>query len=281
MPVNSAAQSAGLILSNARGEIGFHEGANNANKYAGYAGHANNQAWCSTFVTWALKKAEAQGAKIPDFVKNAEPRGAAVESYKAAYEKAGQTFRKGTPQPGDLVFFGANGGSHIGIVEKVENGKVYTIEGNTSDQVARRSYSLNDPYINSFGRTFGDKIPSDARLGGGADGANAKDGGGGKGGAAHAGGGKGTGGAAAPAGGNGGAHAAGNHKGGKHAGGKHADGMQAKADRQADGFQGKGAKSPVQLQPNNPMTQAMPQLMEVIQQLLQLVQQLAQLMQTA
>ena len=268
MPVNSAAQSAGLILSNARGEIGFHEGANNANKYAGYAGHANNQAWCSTFVTWALKKAEAQGAKIPDFVKNAQPGGAAVESYKSAYQKAGQLYRNGTPQPGDLVFFGANGGSHIGIVERVENGKVYTIEGNTSDQVARRSYSLNDPYINSFGRTFGDKIPSDARLGGGADGANARDGGGGGKGGADRAGGKGTGGA-------GGADAAGQRKGGKAAGG-----MPAKANRQADGFQGKAAKDPVQLQPNG-MNAAMPQLMQVIQQLLQLVQQLAQLMQTA
>jgi len=166
MPVNSAAQSAGLILSNARGEIGYHEGSNNSNKFAGIAGHANNQAWCSTFVTAMMKKAEAQGAQIPDFVQKAEPGGAAVESYRNAYQQNGRLFRQGTPQPGDLVFFGAGGGEHIGIVERVENGKVYTVEGNSSDQVARRSYSLGDPYINSFGRTFGEKIPSDAQLGG-------------------------------------------------------------------------------------------------------------------
>jgi len=194
MPVNSAAQSAGLILSNARGEIGYHEGANNSNKYAGYAGHGNNQAWCSTFVTWALKKADAQGAQIPDFVKKAEPGGAAVESYRNAYQQNGRLFRSGTPQPGDLVFFGSGGGEHIGIVERVENGKVYTIEGNTSDQVARRSYSLGDPYINSFGRTFGDKIPPDAQLGGPANlQASPGGGGGGGGGGASAAGGGGTG----------------------------------------------------------------------------------------
>ncbi len=41
--------------------------------------------------------------------------------------------------------------THTGIVEKVENGTVYTIEGNTSDQVARRSYSLSDGSILGYG----------------------------------------------------------------------------------------------------------------------------------
>jgi len=236
MSVNSAAQSAGLILSNARGEIGYHEGANNSNKFAAEAGHANNQAWCSTFVTAMMKQAQAQGADIPDFVKRAEPGGAAVESYRNAYQQNGRLFRNGTPQPGDLVFFGPGGGEHIGIVERVENGRVYTIEGNTSDQVARRSYSLSDPYINSFGRTFGDKIPPDAQLGGpanlqaspggggggggssGGGSAARAAGGGGGGGAPAAGGGGGGGGGAAPAaqgasGGGGGAAGAANYDG--------------------------------------------------------------------
>ncbi|MBO6158866.1 MAG: SH3 domain-containing protein, partial [Firmicutes bacterium] len=51
-------------------------------------------------------------------------------------------------------FFGTSidNSSHTGIVEKVDGSKVYTIEGNTSDQVARRSYALNNSRILGYGR---------------------------------------------------------------------------------------------------------------------------------
>ena len=38
------------VLKAARDEIGYKEGANNANKFAKIAGHANNQPWCATFI---------------------------------------------------------------------------------------------------------------------------------------------------------------------------------------------------------------------------------------
>lgn len=169
-----AADAAATILRYARAEIGFREGANNANKYAGFAGHANNQFWCSTFVTWALKKAGQDGAQLPPHALravNSGQAGAAVETFRDAYQAAGKVYRPGsqTPQPGDLVFFGGDGGKHIGIVERVQDGKVYTIEGNSSDSVARRSYPLNGSSIWGFGRTFGESIPPDAQLGGPAE----------------------------------------------------------------------------------------------------------------
>ena len=40
---------------------------------------------------------------------------------------------------------------HVGIVEKVENGKVYTIEGNSRDEVRAKSYSLNYKSIYGYG----------------------------------------------------------------------------------------------------------------------------------
>ncbi|MGM9992216.1 MAG: CHAP domain-containing protein [Candidatus Bruticola sp.] len=58
-----------------------------------------------------------------------------------------------TPQPGDAILFDWQGdgtSDHIGIVEKVANGKVYTIEGNSSDSVARRSYSLNSANVMGY-----------------------------------------------------------------------------------------------------------------------------------
>ena len=53
------------------------------------------------------------------------------------------------PRCGDLIFFDWDDGAgqdgrpdHVGIVEKTENGRVYTIEGNSGDQCKQRQYSV-------------------------------------------------------------------------------------------------------------------------------------------
>ncbi|MDE8691830.1 LysM peptidoglycan-binding domain-containing protein, partial [Faecalibacterium sp. DFI.5.82] len=51
------------------------------------------------------------------------------------------------------------------LVETVDGSKVYTIEGNTSDQVARRSYYLSDSYIVGYGRPAYDAEPWNANTG--------------------------------------------------------------------------------------------------------------------
>ena len=65
------------------------------------------------------------------------------------------------PKPGDAILFdwagGRNDVEHIGLVEKIKNGKVYTIEGNSSDAVKRRVYDLNDPRIDGYVVTKGTK----------------------------------------------------------------------------------------------------------------------------
>lgn len=51
--------------------------------------------------------------------------------------------RSSNPQSGNIIFFDWDGDSvsdHVGIVEKVENEVVYTIEGNSGDRIARRMY---------------------------------------------------------------------------------------------------------------------------------------------
>lgn len=55
-----------------------------------------------------------------------------------------------TPKSGDLIFIDWDiDGScdHVGIVEKVENNKVYTIEGNYGDCCAKASYDLSSQNI--------------------------------------------------------------------------------------------------------------------------------------
>ena len=65
------------------------------------------------------------------------------------------------PSPGMIIFFdwenesdgtGLDGlPDHVGIVEKVENGRVYTIEGNTSDSCRQRSYPVGYYQILGYG----------------------------------------------------------------------------------------------------------------------------------
>lgn len=65
-----------------------------------------------------------------------------------------------TPNPGDIIFYdwedtgkGDNKGSsdHVGIVEKVANGKITVIEGNYSNSVKRRTLAVNGKYIRGYG----------------------------------------------------------------------------------------------------------------------------------
>ena len=52
------------------------------------------------------------------------------------------------PRSGDIIFFDweVDGQvNHVGIVEKVENGRVYTIEGNRSDKVQQYEYDIEIP----------------------------------------------------------------------------------------------------------------------------------------
>ena len=69
-----------------------------------------------------------------------------------------------TPQAGDIIYFkvgpNKNPIDHVGIVTKVENGKVYTIEGNTRTdrtverngvKVANKEYPINSKFIVGYG----------------------------------------------------------------------------------------------------------------------------------
>lgn len=59
-----------------------------------------------------------------------------------------------TPSAGDIIFFdwdNDNDPDHVGIVEKVEGGKVYTIEGNSKDEVREKHYLQNYRCIFGYG----------------------------------------------------------------------------------------------------------------------------------
>ena len=150
------------VLNLARAEIGYHEGANNNNKYAAdlaqfpnlfWGGTKQNLAWCGIFVVDMFYKAFGLNTALQMLCCTEMPNGLAGCLYAAQYYKqAGRWVT--SPQPGDQIFFTYAPGeySHTGIVESVANGMVNTIEGNTSDQVARRSYALSSGSIAGYGR---------------------------------------------------------------------------------------------------------------------------------
>lgn len=54
------------------------------------------------------------------------------------------------PVTGDIIFFLSSGMSHTGIAIYADDKYLYTIEGNTSDQVAIKRWSLNDARITGY-----------------------------------------------------------------------------------------------------------------------------------
>ena len=146
------------LLDWCRGEIGYHEGANNYNKYADDPGIAKlygwvpqNQPWCNTFADDAYIACFGVEAASEMTYQHLGSGSAACEPSASFYRAAGAFYS--VPEPGDQIFFYSGGAiNHIGIVEDVSDGKVITIEGNTSDMVARRSYNLSNGSIAGYGR---------------------------------------------------------------------------------------------------------------------------------
>lgn len=100
--------------------------------------------WCACFVSWCANEAGLIDSGVV-------PKAAAVRAYHRFYAEKGRFHSASenyTPQPGDFIIFGND--SHIGIVQYVENGRVITIEGNTSDAVHSRSYAIGSSYITGY-----------------------------------------------------------------------------------------------------------------------------------
>lgn len=116
-----------------------------------YQAPKNGYAWCEMWNDWVHLQAANGDKTLAEWVIcQTGLYGAGCEWSADCYRRAGR-FDK-NPKPGDQVYFGKAGAEeHTGIVEKVENGKVYTIEGNASNQVKRCTYSLTSSYIVGYG----------------------------------------------------------------------------------------------------------------------------------
>ena len=130
-----------LIVEVARSQIGNVGG----EPYWSWYGFTERVDWCACFVSWCANQCGyIEAGVIPKF-SGCEW---GVYWFRQHDQWAGRNI---TPTPGMIIFFdwedeeggGLDGGAdHVGIVERVENGRVYTIEGNTADSCRERSYPL-------------------------------------------------------------------------------------------------------------------------------------------
>lgn len=119
--------------------------------YWSWYGFGGRVEWCACFVSWSAEQCGyIEAGVIPKF--------ALCSDGVTWFEQRGQwQDRNYEPATGDIIFFDwARGGQdgnadHVGIVEKVENGTVYTVEGNSGDACRQRSYSIGYYEILGYG----------------------------------------------------------------------------------------------------------------------------------
>lgn len=116
-----------------------------------YNGKKNGFAWCDMFVDWCFLTAFGYTEALRLLCQPEKSAGAGCTYSYRYYKNKGRAGK--TPKVGAQIFFGysADNLTHTGLVTSFDSSKVYTIEGNTSDMVACRSYSLNAANIFGYG----------------------------------------------------------------------------------------------------------------------------------
>ena len=141
----------GEIVAVAQAQIGNEGG----QKFWSWYGFNSRVSWCACFVSWCANECGyIEDGIIPKFSLCAN----AVEWFKDHDQWLDGSQE---PLPGMIIFFdwdnhthtGPQDGhsDHTGIVERVENGVVYTIEGNSKDSVRERHYNVGHYEIMGYG----------------------------------------------------------------------------------------------------------------------------------
>ena len=167
----------------ATAEIGYHEKAINSNldsktansgsknftKYgrdlfkAGFFnGNKNGFDWCAQFVTWCAWKLTDEDRKKAESILCVDGTLSAGCGFALKYYKqAGRL--DGNPKVGDQIFFkytdDDSTADHTGIVVRVTDKLIETIEGNSGNEVKRKAYQRTDKTIIGYGHPRYDAEP--------------------------------------------------------------------------------------------------------------------------
>ncbi|MFD3956569.1 MULTISPECIES: peptidoglycan DD-metalloendopeptidase family protein [Streptomyces] len=136
------AYTADAAIREARKHLGYRETGNNLTKFnqefgkiPGYPHNGYGYPWCQSFQSVVHK--HAGGRPNTDF-----PWSAGCSAATSWAKSRGRFYT--TPRKGDMVMYGAGGGTHVDMVTEVESGRVKVIGGNTGG-------SMNGAYYNGDG----------------------------------------------------------------------------------------------------------------------------------
>ena len=138
----------GAIVSVALSQVGNVGG----EPYWSWYGFSSRVEWCACFVSWCANECGYIDTGVI-------PKYAGCVNGVQWFKDRGQWMDgSAEPAPGMIIFFdwddenGQDGLSdHTGIVKKVENGRVYTIEGNSGDSVRQNSYPVGYYEVLGYG----------------------------------------------------------------------------------------------------------------------------------
>lgn len=144
-------------------EVGYKETPKNITKYSAFFegtdfyngskgdGKTWGAEWCDIFVDYCFCNVFGMEEGRQMLCQPKKSAGAGCK-YSANYYKQAKRFYS-EPEVGDQIFFiVGNDINHTGIVTKVAAGKVFTVEGNSSDEVKTHQYALSNKKIAGYGR---------------------------------------------------------------------------------------------------------------------------------
>ena len=135
-------------------EVALSQVGNAGDMYWTYMGFDSRVEWCACFVSWCANEC---GYIDADLIPKTAGCVSGESWFRARDQWQDKTY---TPNPGDIIYFdwekfetnGQDGiTDHVGIVEKVEGGYIYTIEGNSSDRVSNNAWPVGYYEIYGFG----------------------------------------------------------------------------------------------------------------------------------
>ena len=116
--------------------------------YWSWYGFGSRVEWCACFVSWCANECGyIEAGVIPKFA-------GCVQGSQWFKDRGLWQDRNFEPSAGQIIFFDWEGDGvtdHVGIVERVENGTVYTVEGNSGDACRQNSYSIGSSVIYGYG----------------------------------------------------------------------------------------------------------------------------------
>ena len=117
--------------------------------YWSWYGFEGRVEWCACFVSWCADQCGyIESGIIPKFA-------GCVDGANWFKGNGQWQDRNYEPQAGNIIFFDWEGDGetdHVGIVEKCENGVVYTVEGNSGDACRQNQYTVGSSSI--YGTAF-------------------------------------------------------------------------------------------------------------------------------